>query len=328
MRNAVLAIVVCVLGSAAAHGQSKEWANKLFQESSHDFGGVPRGAQLYHRFPIYNPYAVKMEIITVRTSCGCVAATPSAQVIEPRGKAWLDVTMDARRFTGPKVVSLYVTVGPDYTSTATLQVSANSRADVVFNPGQVSFGVVLKGQAAAQSIDVEYAGVLDWRVTEVVKNDAPVDTVLEELYRRPGQVGYRVRVTMKPDAPAGRLRHELLLKTNDPASPLVPVLVEGTVQASLTVVPSSIAMRPSPKVGDTVRYKVLVSGAKPFKILSVDGVGDGLEADLPTNPAQVQTVVLRYLPPKSGEVKRVLHIKTDLDTNPAVTVELAGNVAP
>ena len=54
--------------------------------------------------------------------------------------------MDARRFTGPKTVTIHVTVGPEYTSTATLQVSANSRSDVVFNPGEVNFGVVPHGR--------------------------------------------------------------------------------------------------------------------------------------------------------------------------------------
>ena len=76
----------------------------------------------------------------------CVTVTPSVQVLQAKETAYLDVTMDARRFTGPKTVSIYVTVGPQYVSTATLQVTAHSRADVVFNPGEVNFGVVSAGQ--------------------------------------------------------------------------------------------------------------------------------------------------------------------------------------
>ena len=100
-------------------------------------------------------------------------------------------------------------------------------------------------------IDVEYAGVLDWRINEVIKNGVPVDIGLEELYRRPGQYGYRVRVSLKNDAPSGPIKQELLLKTNDPTTPLLPVLVEAMVQAPLTAVPATVSMG-TPKVGEAV----------------------------------------------------------------------------
>jgi ectoine hydroxylase-related dioxygenase (phytanoyl-CoA dioxygenase family) len=54
---------------------------------------------------------------------------------------------------------------------------------------------------------VEYAGVLDWRV-QGVENSAPLDVRVDELYRRPGQVGYRLNMTLKPDAPPGSHRWE------------------------------------------------------------------------------------------------------------------------
>ena len=46
-----------------------------------------------------------------------------------------------------------------------------------------------------------------------------------ELYRRPWAVGYRLAVTLKADAPAGTSKHDLYLKTNDQASPMVPLLI-------------------------------------------------------------------------------------------------------
>src|SRR5262249_62394826 len=109
-----------------------------------------------------------------------------------------------------------------------------------FNPGQVSFGVVPRGQTPTQYIDVEYAGVLDWRVSDVEKPAAALDVSCKEQYRRPGQVGYRVAVSLKADAPPGPLKQELFLKTNDPASPLVQLLDASTVQAPLTFIPETV----------------------------------------------------------------------------------------
>ena len=151
MRNAMLALMLVALGSTAALGQQvgDDWARKIFPQGiTHDFGSVPHSAELCHKFPIKNIYAVRLEIMDVRASCGCVTAKASTHTLEPLQTAYLEVNMDARRFTGPKSVSIFVTVGPQYTSTCTMQVTANSRADVVFNPSQINFGVVPRGQAS------------------------------------------------------------------------------------------------------------------------------------------------------------------------------------
>lgn len=327
MSKALGALLALTLGATTAWAQGS-WADKMFKgETTHDFGSVPRGAQLFHRFKLTNIYAVRLEIIQTRTSCGCVTMTPSAQALASREEGFLDIIMDARRFTGPKTVNIYITVGPEFVSTATLQVSAHSRADVVLNPGQVSFGVVPRGQAHAQALDVEYAGVLDWRVTEVEKPAAWLDVSFKEQYRRPGQVGYRVAVTLKPDAPPGALKQELFLKTNDPASPLVPVLVEATVQAPLTVIPSTVNLG-SVKVGDAVMRRIVIRGSKPFLIVAVEGLDEGLSVDPPTTAAAVQSLTLKYQPAKPGEMRRQLQIRTDLGQEAPAIITVEGNATP
>ncbi len=325
MRYLGLALAALVGTATAASAQTTSWLDKMFQgQLTHNFGSVPHGAQLHHRFPMTNIWAVPLELTNVRVSCGCVTTTPSTRILQPRESGYLDITMDARRFTGPKTVTIYVTVGPQYTATSALQVSAHSRADIVFNPGQISFGVVPRGQTPVQVIDVEYAGVLDWRVHEVNRGTIPVDVTLEQLYREPGRVGYRLRATLKADAPAGLLKQELVLKTNDPASPLVPVLVEAMIQAPLTVKPSLLKLG-SPKVGETVSRRVNVIGGKPFRIVAIDGLGDGIQAEIPPVPAPVQTVTFVYRPAQAGTLRRQFHIKTDLPGQGPVTVTIEAN---
>src|SRR5436305_13958242 len=99
MRNAVLTLTVLTLTAAPASAQG--WAEKMFKDGlTHDFGSVPRGAQLFHRFTITNIYAVRMEITNISSGCGCVTATAAKRVLEPRESTTIDVSMDARRFTG------------------------------------------------------------------------------------------------------------------------------------------------------------------------------------------------------------------------------------
>src|SRR5262249_8063948 len=149
-----------------ALADNQAWADKLFPEGTrHDFGTVPRGTPLRHRFPLTNIYAVALDIVHTRASCGCIAIIPGVKTLRPRESSYIDVLMDTRKFTGSNSASIYITVGPRFVSTATLQVSARSQADVVLTPGEANFGVVSEGQTATQTIMVEYTGPFAWKVT-------------------------------------------------------------------------------------------------------------------------------------------------------------------
>ena len=62
-----------------------------------------------------------------------------------------------------------------------------------------------RGQAVSQTVDVDYAGPLDWRISQLVlaKNE-PFDAAVVETYRKPGKVGYQIKVTLKKGARPGR----------------------------------------------------------------------------------------------------------------------------
>src|SRR5260370_22107716 len=129
MRKLGLTLAVLMLGTTTTSAQTGAWADKLFKgANTHDFGSVPRGAQLYHRFPMTNIWAVPLELTSIRVSCGCVTATPTTKGLQPRESGYVDFTIDAHRFTRPNSVSIYLTAGRHYTSTATLWLSAHSRA--------------------------------------------------------------------------------------------------------------------------------------------------------------------------------------------------------
>ncbi len=330
MRTAVVALMLIAGGSGTALAQNTAqtgpWAEKLFKGNlSHDFGTVPRGSQLTYRFPLTNIYAVDLQLSNIRSSCGCVTVTPTTRLVKSKQTAYIEVLMDTRKFTGAKTISIYVTVGPEYTSTATLKVSAFSRGDVVLNPGEVNFGMVPKGQSVNQLVDVEYAGAFPWQIIEVIKHNAPLEVELSELYRRPGRVGYRLIVTLKPTAPAGFLRRELQLKTNDKVSPVLPVLVEATIQASLTVAPSLVAMD-SIRVNDTKIQRIVVRGSRPFRILGIEGTGGGVTAAYPKTAATVHFVTIKCQTTQAGTLSKKLVIKTNLEDEPTTTFTIEANV--
>lgn len=331
MKHMVLTLALLAFGTASASAQSA-WAEKLFGGvTSHDFGGVPHGAQVKYSFPVKNIYAVDLTFTQVRSSCGCLTPVANPLMLKPQQTGTIDITIDTTRFTGFKSFKVHVTVGPQFVSTATLSVSATSRTDVVFNPGQINFGVVPQGKSPAQIVDVEYAGALNWQMVEVVKNSAaPFTVTAKELYRQlpqngvPGKVGYRLTATLKPDAPAGAIKQELVLKTNDPTTPVLTLLAEGTVQATLTVAPSNVNYG-AVKVGETKILRVQVRGARPFRILGVNGDGTGVKVEVPTASAASHLLTIHLAPTQAGEVRRQLEIRTDLD-NAILTLPVEATV--
>jgi hypothetical protein len=331
MRNAVVVLVVFVLATAARGApDDAPWAEKLFEnKTQHDFGNVAHGTQMLHKFAFKNIYAVPLDVTITRISCGCTTASSSVQRVDPQSTGTIDVNMNARVFTGPRTVRVSVrfSKGQEFYSTADLVISANSRPDIVFNPGDVNFGVVAQGQGAAQDITVEYAGAFDWKVKEVVPNGLPVEAKLEQLRTQAGLVGYKVSVSLKADAPSGSLKGEMYLRTNDPASPLLPVLVQANVQAALTVAPTTA--RVSARVNEARTATVTVRGNKAFRILAVEGAGEGVTVvdTLPDQVSETHRLTFRVQKSEAGDFRRKLQIKTDLQAAP-VLVTVEGSVSP
>jgi hypothetical protein len=294
----------------------------------HDFGTVPHGAQLFYRFNVTNIYAVRMEITQIVPGCHCVTATPSKRVLEPRETATIDISMDARNFTGPKSVIVKVTVGPDFVSTAELRLTANSRPDIVFNPGQVTFDTVPRGQTPTAVVDVEYAGKMDWQVGEVTTSkEAPFEAAVKQSYRNPGKVGYQVKVTLKPDAAPGPFKDFVYLKTNDPNAPLVPVLVVGSVQSPLTVSPEVLSLG-TVKTAEALTRRVVLRGNKPFRVVGIEGPAEVTLGGEPSAAANtMQTVTFQLLPSHAGPFRHQVKIKTDLQDTPVIEV-IEGTAAP
>jgi hypothetical protein len=329
MRTLALAAAVYVMCAAPAPAQqpSEPWANKLFMNNTvHDFGNVARGAQLKYSFPIKNIYAVPLEITSISVSCGCVTATYSKKLLQPQEEGTLEITMDGKRLTGAKTVTVSVQVGPEYISTATLKVSANPLRDVVFNPGEFNFGLVQQGQQPTQTVDVEYAGSLDFRIKEVVKPaDAPFTVTVQEFERRAGRVGYRMTVKLNADAPGGAFKHDLVLKTNHPATDVMTVVVDGNIQAALRAAPSLVNLN-AIKVNQARTFKVQVLGNRPFKITDFKTDGKDITVELPKDALVIHTLTMTCTAATVGELKRQVTFITDLDKNASVTVTIQGTV--
>jgi Protein of unknown function (DUF1573) len=300
------------------------WANKLFKKDNppailvHDFGTVPHGTLLTQKFTITNIYDVPMQIIDVRKSCTCLEADPPQKLLQPHESAELIVTMNAAKFNGQNAQTFYVTFGPQYVSTAVIQVRANSRGDVQLNPGYVNFGVVQeRAKTPPQMVSIRYTGKMkDWKITEVVPPSGPFEVKLADA------VGpdFVVSVTLKPDAKTGSILEPITLKTNDPTATLLQFNVAAVVQAPISIAPDKVKFE-AVKIGEEQTHKVILRAAKAFQVEAVADNGDGLSIEPFPAAAPVQIITVRFKPVGIGSWKREFQLKTNLGNVP-FSVEL------
>jgi hypothetical protein len=330
----------------AQPAQVAPWANKFFLPDiatnreqpapamiTHNFGEVPHGTLCVQKFTITNIYDVPMQITDVRKSCTCLDYVPMTKTLQPNETVDFTVTMDSTKFVGVNAQTFYVTFGPKYVSTAVIRVQATSRTDVSLSPGSVVFGTVPQGAKVNQSVNVKYSGrSRDWKLIEVAPVQGPFDVKLTELSRGGplrGGAEYQVDFSLKANAAAGAISEQVSIKTSDPMHPVVQIAVTGTIAATLELAPNKMRFD-SVKVGEPVTQRVLVRAAKPFKVLGVDGLGEGITVDLPAAgaPLPVQVITVKFDPKASGEVIRALRIRTDLDGGTATLPVEAQGVSP
>ena len=316
----VRALVVLSLLHGSAVGllaQDNAWALKMFSEQQKiDFGRVARGSDARYPLKITNIYKETVHISSVRTTCGCSAATPSKSTLASRETAIVEVTMDTRKFQRQKNSNVIVTFDAPLFAEVRIPISAYIRTDVVLTPGAANFGAVEHGQSAQQSLEIAYAGRNDWQIREVKTNSEHLTAEVTETARGNGRVNYTLQVSLRPDAPVGVLNQQILLVTDD-ADPYVPVLVTARVEADIMLTaPDSLGtLRP----GEEKTFNVVLRGRRPFAVEKIECESDmeAFKVRLTKEARPIHVLPFTVTPPeKPGEF------------NEEFTVTIAGRPEP
>ncbi len=302
---------------------AQEWAQKMFQETNHDFGTVARGAKVEFPFVFENLYLEDLHIESVRSSCGCTRFEYPKEVIKTYQKGTILAIIDTRTFLGEKRATLTVKFDKPFLAEVPLQVRSYIRRDVVLQPGVIRFQTN-QGEKAAQKIAVSYAGRDDWTVTSIKSPWPFLETKLVEKLRGNGRVEYELWVGLTKETPVGYLNGQVTLLTNDldPKKSQIPLVIEGQVTATLSVRPDSLTFL-SPPDGPPMKRNLVVQANQPFEILSADCPDDRLEVTLPTTAKKLHLLPVTFQPNgKAGKSNAPLILKTDLGDHAQMKVDI------
>lgn len=326
IRHTALALVVLILAAASSTLSAKEWAQKMFKVTRHDFGHVAHGSKTDFSFEITNCYQEDVHIADVTTSCGCTTPTITKNTLKTWEKGAIIATFNTRSYTGQRNATIKVVIDKPFYAEVQLTVGGYIHNDVDFEPGSVSFGDVDQGTASQKEITVTYYGRSSWRIKDVRSANDHLEVELGEAMKLADRIVYKMKVKLKDGAPAGYLHDSLSLITDDQRLPSVPVSVEGRIIPPLTVSPSSLfvgVLEPGAKV----TKQLVIRSKKPFKILSVKCSDESFQFKTGPDSKTVHLVPVTFTAgDKPGEIEQTIEIETDLATGGKTTCLARGTI--
>lgn len=311
IHRAVKLVAVCGLAAAlTSTASAQEWARRMFDETTHDFGAVARGSTVEHRFRFKNLYADDLHVVAVRSSCGCTQPTVDVKTIGTHEYGEVIARFNTRSFLGQRSATLTVTFDQPRYAEVQLHVSGYIRSDIVLDPPGAAFGNVPQGAQRDLNIDVSYAGRGDWQVSRIESENPHLQAELIEGDRSAGRAKYEIHVTLADDAPAGYLRDEIRVYTNDSRAEYFPIAVEANVAPALSVTPSPLFLgRIAP--GESVSKRVVVRGTEAFSIADVQCGNQAFHFKQADAAKKVHLVEVAFdAPEQAGRIEQSVRLVT------------------
>jgi hypothetical protein len=332
--TALLILLTCCSQAAA----EKNWAAKMFDHASHNFGVVAKGAKVEHSYPFTNIYEEDVVVVSTTSSCGCSSVKASKTKVKKFETAEIMVSLDTRRFSKRKDAT--ITVGFQFEKPTDegllrsrkvevqLQVYSYIRQDVVLTPGLVQFGSVRKGTASQKVVNLAYAGSDTWQITEIISDNPYILVQATQTSRGNGLVNYRIQVDLKDDAPVAYIREHVTLVTNDdnPNAKRVMMTVEGVVESAISISPSPLILG-TVQPDEVVVKKIVLMAAGPFNVLAVVGPDERFECTVPEKASRTQILRIEFTPDaRRGPFDGKITIQTDITSDQNLEVPLNGRV--
>ena len=325
LRNA-LALMLTLL--AVSNLRAQDWATKMFETTSHDFGSVARGAKAQFRFKLNNPYREDVHVASVRSSCNCTMPLVTKLTLKTFEEGEVVADLNTRDFSGLRTATITVKFDKPVPAEVQLNIKAVIRTDVVLTPSALDFGNVDSGTKAEKKLLVSYAGRDNWQLMDARTADPHFQVEMTELSRGGGKVTYELLVRLTDDAPVGYVNDQLILVTNDTQAADLPVDMTGQVVSSITVSPSPLFIG-SVRLGQTVTKSMIVRGRKPFKIVGVKCSDENFSVTPSDRSATFQKIPVEFTATEAGKISRKIVIETDLGPEATATfVAFADVVKP
>jgi len=258
----------------------------------------------------------------------CTSATALKGQLRPGEETSLVVRMDSGKVNGLKTVYIYVTFSEPQLDEVRLWIQANSRDDVNVTPETLAFGRNKRGAALSQTTTITFYGDVPSEISAVQSESNYVQAKVVAARHGGNEVSYDLTVKLRSDIPVGRWFTDVWVKTNNPMMPRVRVPVTVEIEPPVTLSFTTVSLG-DVHVGESSERKLVVRGARPFRITEVEGTDDVIQVkDSSSESKELHVLTVRLKGGTPGDVNRTLKVITDIKDEGEVEFRARGHVVP
>jgi hypothetical protein len=198
-----------------------------------DWGIVkPKDHPLNAEIELRNTGTDTLVITHVQPTCGCTNAPLTKNVLAPGEKTSMIITLSISSYQGPIQKSIRVFSNDPKNSVLELTLKADIRRDIFVSPSSfISFTDIRVGETSSQTITLNNKSDMD-----VIVNIGSISPSDVRVNLKDGQIikkndSYPLTITFSPNE-VGVLKGKILLLTNNPDYPDVPIFLFGDVKPS------------------------------------------------------------------------------------------------
>jgi len=299
-----------------------------------DLGRVTSTRPVERTISIANPAASTLQLHKVALSPG-LRVLRMPRTIEPGGNAELTLRFDPSRLRGryAGAIGIYTS---EHEAPRVIEVQAEVVTPIAFVPRPVFFVAGVRGEPATSSIEIVNHD------PEPLRIDAPTPGVHERFTTElqtlePGR-RYRLTLSLRGDAAAGRHQDAITLATSNPAMPRVRIEANTLLRERVHTHPDAVdlgsiplgTIRRSPETLQQLAQTVMVyqAGGSDFRISAATDV-PGLAirtAAGPQGDRHQLTLTLDADQAKVGPIRGMLRIVTNDEQWRSIEVPISGAI--
>jgi uncharacterized cupredoxin-like copper-binding protein len=209
------------------------------QQLDHDFGDVNQGDIVKHTYVISNNGGDLLKILDVKASCGCTAAKPEKNELNPGESTDLVVSFNSKGRKGPQNKTVTVTTNDPEMPNISLtfkcnvvvsQSEENKYGAIIFLPEtQHDFGKVPEGQKIEYTFKFENKGTESLIIKDIKTSCGCTAAVVSSNSIKPGEVG-SIKVDFDTKNRSGRNSKSVTIVSNDNKEPNKVITIYADVQ--------------------------------------------------------------------------------------------------
>lgn len=237
----------------------------------YQFGSALNTETITNDFVIQNEGDDTLVIQGVQTSCGCSAAEPDQNRLEPGESTTITASFDLENRSGPQTTSFTVRSNDPRTPALRLQFRGEALAPINIEPRTVNFRQVMVGDIESKTVQVTTSvPELFFEIERIVN---PVEAL--EISQETLESGkrYELTFTIKEDAPEGTFNNNVLIHTGHAEYPMVSMRVAGQIMGDVVIVPNRLRIPYNENPDNTANQYIRVGPGRVDNFEVVDAVG-------------------------------------------------------